>query len=198
MKKNIKWFSIIEILVWIFIFTLWLASIFGILVSTLNLNDYNKYYIIATNLAKEEIELFRNIRDSNYIQVKKFNQINPAWENFDELFETGSYYKLENDYDDSAIFSIKVEKIDNFWEWQSNLNSKMQDYRLYLDSENRYVYEKDLNKPTDFYRFLEIEEVKDIDWIINNALKIKSKVIWYKKWYHEYEINTIITDWIRL
>lgn len=199
MKKSIKWFSIIEIMIWIFIFSLWLTSVFTVLVSTLNINDYNKNFIIATNLAREQIELFRNIRDSNNKQLKKYNQINPENNQYDIVFQTWSYYKIENTFEGSSdTFSIKVDKLSSFWEWELELNWKMQNYRLYLDNENRYVYEKIWNKPTEFYRFLQIDEVKDKDWIINNSLKIKSKVIWYKRWYHEYEINTIIADWIRL
>jgi hypothetical protein len=27
---------------------------------------------------------------------------------------------------------------------------------------------------------------------------LKSKVIWYIRWYHEFEVNSIIADWKRL
>ena len=42
-----------------------MASVYSIIVSTLRVNDYNKNYIIASNLAREQIEQVRNIRDSN-------------------------------------------------------------------------------------------------------------------------------------
>ena len=74
----------------------------------------------------------------------------------------------------------------------------MLDYKLFLDSENRYVFEESWNKKTYFYKYLKIDKVEDSNWIITDALKIKSKVIWYKKWYHEFELNTIISDWKRL
>jgi hypothetical protein len=51
------------------------------------LNDYNKNYIIATNLAREQLELVRNIRDSNYKQIKKYNQINPSNNDYENVFE---------------------------------------------------------------------------------------------------------------
>ena len=71
-------FSIIEVLVGIFIFSLGLVSIFVLLTSALNLNELNKNKIIASNLAREQIELFRNIRDVNYATLHNWNQINPS------------------------------------------------------------------------------------------------------------------------
>ena len=71
-------FSIIEVLVGIFIFSLGLVSIFMLLTSALNLNELNKNKIIASNLAREQIELFRNIRDVNYATLHNWNQINPS------------------------------------------------------------------------------------------------------------------------
>lgn len=94
-------FAIIEILVWIFIFSLWLVSIYAIMISTLKMNDYNSNYIIATSLAKEQIELVKNIRDTNYMNLKPFNLKNPEWMNFDDKdkFELNHYYKIENDFE---------------------------------------------------------------------------------------------------
>jgi hypothetical protein len=79
------------------------------------------------------------------------------------------------------------------------LNNKMQNYRLCLDGENRYTYDclTNWNKKTNFYRYIKLEKVEDDSRIISNAFKLKSKVIWYKKWYHEFEINTIIADFKR-
>lgn len=199
-RRNKNWFAIIEILIWIFIFSLWLVSIYTVISSILRVNEYNKNYIIASNLAREEIELFRNIRDSNYTKIKKYNQINPSNTTYTNVFSTWSYYKIENDYI-SPAFPIKVEKINNFEEWIDKISwINMKNYKLCLDSNNRYTYNctTTWNVETFFYRYLKVDEVKSASWVINNALKLKSKVIWYKKWYNEFELNTIITDWKRL
>jgi hypothetical protein len=74
------------------------VSIYAVISSVLRINEYNKNFIIATNLAREEIELFRNIRDSNYKVIKKYNQINPSNDQYNVVFLTGSYYKIENDF----------------------------------------------------------------------------------------------------
>jgi hypothetical protein len=75
----------------------------------------------------------------------------------------------------------------------------MLSYKLCLDWNNLYTYDcSSPNKPTVFYKFIKIEELKDSSWIINDALKVTSKVIWNMRWYHETEINTILADWKRL
>lgn len=202
-KNNKKAFTIIEILVWIFIFSLWAVSVLSIMINTINLNDYNKNYIIAANLAREQIELFRNIRDSNYVKIQAWNQINPSLAyDPDLLFQTWAYYKIANDFSSWATFPVKVEEITDFWEWLEMLNTKMQDYRLYLDWNNLYTYDAGTwNEETEFYKYIRVDEVQYNDWwttiIIEWALKITSKVIWIKKWYKEFEVTTIFTDFKR-
>jgi hypothetical protein len=47
------------------------------LVTSLRINDYNNNAIIASNLAREQVELFRNIRDTNYKKLQVWNQMYP-------------------------------------------------------------------------------------------------------------------------
>lgn len=201
MKKNLNiyWFSIIEVMIAIFIFAMGMASIFMVISSSMSVDNLNKNQIIASNLAREEIELIRNIRDSNYTTYHKWNWIPNFWNNYwtDNFFSTWFYYKIENDFS-SSDFPFKINKISNFWEWVSELNWKMQNYKLYLDWDNYYNYDNTWTG-TIFYRYLYLEELKDWSWVvILDAIKVKSKVIWYSKWYHEFEINTILADFNRL
>lgn len=201
-KSNISGFSIIEVMISIFIFSMWMASIFMVISSSININNLNKNQIIASNLAREEIELIKNIRDSNYETFHKWNWIpNNDWINkydSDKFLDIWKYYILENDFS-SIEFPFKLKVINNFWEWESELKGKMLDYNLHLDSDNHYTYESIWNRKTIFYRYLFLEELKDSTWtIIPNTIKVKSKVIWYSKWYHEFEIKTILADFNRL
>jgi len=197
---NTYWFSIIEVLVGIFIFSLGLVSIFLLLTSSLNVNELNKNKIIASNLSREQIELFRNIRDTNYATLHGWDQINPEW-TVGTTFETWKYYTLENTF--SGWFSISVEEIVDFEQGISELEGKMQDYRLYITPEGLYTYDaSSSNTPTHFYRFLELSPVQyNNEWTpqeVTNAHKVSSKVIWYKRWYHEMQIDTIVADWRRI
>lgn len=204
--SNKKWFSIIEVLVWIFIFTLWMVWVYAIISSTLRINDTNQNYIIASNLAREQLELVRNIRDSNYKVLKPYNLKNPSWNSFTswDKFEFNKKYKIENDYSNIASFPIKVDEINDFWEWISEINWKMRDYRLCLDSKNRYTYDctTSWNKKTEFYKYISVEKVEfSSGWLvqtIDNSFLLKSKVIWYKWWYHQFEVKSVIADWKRL
>jgi len=200
--KNTGGFSIIEVLVGIFIFSLGLVSVFMLITSSLNLNELNKNKILASNLAREQIELFRNIRDTNYQTLHNWNQINPQWEYSrpEHFFSTGSYYTLENNF--SWGFSVTTNRILDFWEGPWEVGRRMKDYQLYRDPEGVYTYISSGNTPTYFYRFLEILPVEYSEgWatkVIPNAFRIISKVIWYKRGYHQMEIDTIVTDWRRI
>lgn len=206
MQKNLphQWFSMIEILVSILIFSLWLTAVYALIVSSLKLNDYNKNYIIASNLAREQIELIKNIRDSNYRTIHGWNQIDPKWEydSEDDFFEIGKYYTIENNYSATADFPIKVWEISNFWEGPENISTKMQSYRLCLDSANRYTHNCIANTPTYFYRYLKIEPLTyksgATDIVEDEAMRVTSKVIWYYRGYNDTQITTILTDWKRL
>lgn len=202
-KKN-KAFSIIEILVWIFVFSLWIASVYAIISSTFRINDYNKNYIIAVNLGREQLELIRNIRDSNYQKIQKYNQINPWISDYFNIFEYDKNYIIENNYSTTSNFPIKVEEIIDFWEWELELNWKMLSYRLCIDTENRYVYCSWLNTEikTRFYKYINIKKVEYMEsWIVKNiddSFLVTSKIIWFKNWYHEFEVKSVIADWKRL
>ena len=207
MKKNQKnAFSIIEIMVWIFIFALWMTSVYAIISSTLRVNDYNKNFIIASNLAREQVELVRNIRDSNYNKIQKYNQINPWNTDYNNVFEYWNKYKIENNYSTTANFPIKIIDITTwFEEWETKVSwNSMNGYRLCIDWKNRYTYdcEEDGNIKTRFYKYISMEKVKyDEGWTtetIDDAYLVTSKVIWYIKWYHEFEVKYVIADWKRL
>lgn len=203
---NKKAFSIIEILVWIFIFSMWIAWVYAIISSTLRINDLNKNYIIAVSLANEQVELVRNIRDSNYKKIQKYNMINPSSKDYTNVFEFWKKYKIENNYSDSATFPIEVTDITDWFEqWEKKLNtSSMKSYELCLDSLNRYTYDcsNPKNKKTKFYKFVSFEKVNYNDQTgkkeITEAYLVSSKVIWYIRWYHEFELKSIIADWKRL
>ncbi len=195
-KSNISWFSIIEVMIAIFIFAMWMASIFMVISASMNIDNLNKNQVIASNLASEQIEIIRNIRDDNYTNFRKWNYIPNLSKDYSEMLESWKYYKIENDYS-SSEYPFEVIEISDFWEWKTELNWKMLNYKLYLDSDNHYNYDSTGIK-TNFYKYLQIEELKDNSWnIINDTLKIKSKVIWYSRWYHEFEINTILANFNR-
>lgn len=196
--KNISGFSIIEILIWMFIFSMWIISIYAIISSSVRVNEYNKNYIIASNLAREQLELIRNNRDYNYENLQKFDQINPPLinqinpeENYSNTFSGSGYYAIQNNIASTANFPISIEEISEIdFEEDSN-------YQLCLDANNMYVYCDPLNsenqRKTAFFKYVYIDRS-----LWENQLKITSKVIWKSRWIHEFEVKTILSDWRQL
>ena len=212
-QKHYSWFSIIEVMVGIFIFTMGLISIYALLVSSLKVSDYNKNAIIAWNLAREQIELLRNIRDTNYQKLNVWNQINPneAYNNDPTKFFSSwstaswSYYTIENDFSGLTWFSVKMLALSWFEEWQDKLtDSWMEQYQVCEDITLwRYVDCEDPMSPdhkkTYFYKYLQVQEaLYDDGTVIPETFKVTSKVIWFKRWYHEFDIKTLISDWRRI
>lgn len=71
----------------------------------MNVNELNKNSIIAGQLAREQIELVRNTRDTNYKKLKLWNQLNPDdiltisnKTDADKAFVPDNYYFVENDF----------------------------------------------------------------------------------------------------
>lgn len=202
--KNLNsWFSIIEVMIAIFIFAMWMASIFMLIQSSLNLNHLNKNHIIASNLAREWIEIVRNIRDYNYETYHKYNWIPNSWNNYDSdnYFQTWTYYKVENDFsnpnypfilDKSWNQSFSSDPKQDFKDWDFD------NYKLYLNSDNKYTYKSFWTDNTIFYRFIYFDDLLDDSWNpIPDTMKLRSKVIWNSKWYHEFEIDTVLADFNR-
>jgi hypothetical protein len=100
--------------------------------------------------------------------LKPYNLKNPNWTSFSNFdkFEYWKKYKIENDYSNTSLFPIKVSVISDFWEWISEINWKMENYRLCLDNKNRYTYDciTSWNIKTVFFKFISIEEVKYDSW----------------------------------
>ena len=204
-------FSIIEVLVWIFIFSLGLISVYALLVSSLSLNERNQNSIIASNLAREQIELLRNIRDTNYEKLQVWNQRDPKNGSFSEVFVAGEYYTLENDFSlgTSQIRELGTSIPEWVWDILAMWNP-INGYKLCLNDKKIYTYICPVDYTwtdytvTPFHRYLYIsdKELNDdgTEWVSlpDGALRVVSKVIWYKRGYHEFDIQTIITDWRRI
>lgn len=204
-KITLYAFSIIEVMIGIFVFSLGLVAIFALLTSSLNVNELNKNSIIAGQLAREQIELVRNIRDTNYKKLKVWNQHDPDEtlnvsdrSDANKVFFPDNYYFVENNY---STWKVEVNNLGtSISEWLSDLNNMKTEYGLCFDSFNRYVScWVTASEDTKFFKYLKFEEAEDdLGNPINNAYVITSKVIWYKRGYHELEIKTIITDWRRI
>jgi len=65
--ENKKAFSLLEIIIAMFIISMGVIGVMSLIVSNINLGLFSKNKLIAMNLAQEGIELVRNIRDENWL-----------------------------------------------------------------------------------------------------------------------------------
>ncbi len=210
-KSNKSAFSIIEVLVWIVIFLFWIASVYSIINSNLNLNIYNKSYIIWVNLAREQLELFRFIRDSNFKNTQTYNIINPEetwceWENCN-VFKDWEFYKISNYFWNDKTFSVEVkpgDKIDDGKELKDIDIASLANYQVCFDEANNlYDYCENIpweKKELRVYKYIKISKLTWDDKFIENldtdkALKVSSVVIWYAKRYQKFEVEEIFTNY---
>lgn len=93
MPKNLKLqksFTLLEVLIAIFALTIGVMAAFGSIAQAISAATFAKNRLIASFLAQEGIEIVKNIRDSNWIQNKNWNEgLNP-----------GDY---QADYDDLSL-----------------------------------------------------------------------------------------------
>ena len=190
-KSNKSAFSIIEVLVWIVIFLFWIASVYSIINSNLNLNIYNKSYIIWVNLAREQLELFRFIRDSNFKNTQTYNIINPE-ETWCE-WETCNVFKPGDKIDDSKeLKDIDIASLANYQVCFDETNN------LYDYCEN--ISQNSQKKELRIYKYIKVSKLTWDDKFIENldtdkALKVTSVVIWYTKRYQKFEVEEIFTNY---
>ncbi|MFA6194807.1 MAG: prepilin-type N-terminal cleavage/methylation domain-containing protein [Patescibacteria group bacterium] len=82
-------FTLVEVIVILFIMSMGLVGILGLIVQNIQSQSYNKSNLIAYQLAQEGIELIRRVRDSNW----------RASLPYDDKLAAGQYYM---DYEDAA------------------------------------------------------------------------------------------------
>jgi hypothetical protein len=76
-KNNINFFKqrkaqgILEVVIAISVIIIGLVSIMSLVVFNINVQGYNHNMLIASNLAREGVEVVRNMRDSNWLNSKK-------------------------------------------------------------------------------------------------------------------------------
>ena len=89
-------FTLIELIVGMLIFSIGMTAILALLHSTIDNALYSRHEIIVANLLREEIELVKNIRNSNVRNVVPFDSIKLIGSPLTTL-ASGSYI-IENNY----------------------------------------------------------------------------------------------------
>jgi len=202
-RKNYKWFTVVELMVWILIFTIWWLSAYLLVFSALNSSRHSKNEIIAANLARESIELIRNNRNDNWLQILDWNKLDNVWLPWKYL--TWGYYIIENNFSPSLNSKTKITKLSNNfsedYKYLINPTNPSDKTQLCNDSQNRYTHDCLMgNKETKFYSYIKVEPLitKTNKWTkidVYDAYRIIANVINSEKWFTKYYVPTIITNW---
>lgn len=169
MKKYLKFkagFSLMEILVVLFIVSTALLGILSLIIQNIKVQNINRNNLIASSLSQEGIELIRQIRDDN-------------WQN-GLAYDYGladNYYRV--DYRTNELFPVSWPK----------------ETALYL-KDGFYVHQYSADgvlEPTIFSRRIAISKLTSE---IGQPLQVRSIVSWtdHSRPAH-YELQTLLYDW---
>ena len=105
---NNKGFTLLEVIAAIFLMTIGVIGIFSLVSQTIVSSQIASSRLVASYLAQEGIEIVKNIRDTNFLKIRKeIEGIN--W----DTGLTGCATGCEADYDDSELVSAdRFLKID--------------------------------------------------------------------------------------
>lgn len=197
--KKLKWFTFIEILVVIWVFSIWVFAVVRLLISNIVNVDAIKTRNSAVFLAKEWMDIVYNIKDSNIAKGLKRDcvlrdsvNLNASliW-NVDDVCK----YFFSSGINDNKVFQVWfdpegyffVQSMDD-WTFDENLQkSKLYYYsgQIGWRQLSRYAYSGLTYHSTDtkFSRYIKIKPILE-EWKVlpmEKIVKIESHVL-YKNW----------------
>lgn len=212
-----KWFTILELIVGMTIFSIGMTGILALLSTTIQNSLYSRHEIVAANLLREQIELVKNTRNSN---IRNFIPFNSLLDSDGGVF-TGWVYIIENDFSFTGVkmntnvyggsdgkiieMPVKIEKSTTV-----NFSSSWDTFtsaQLFLDAQGRYTHDTTATG-TQYASYMLISPIGYKDPIPpgNQILIEKSgSGQWYildarvlvktNGQYKEYDLKWIVTDW---
>ena len=158
LKKKQKAFTLVEVLIAVSILTIGILSGFILITKVLYNTAVIQDRLIASFLAQEGIELVRQVRDSNFLQIMNGESV--EWE--DELAD-GSYTiesKAGSEQSVDLVFYDEIEEIPDF---------------RYDD--NTKIYNYTTGEPTTFNRRIRITTINDDEIRVESIMKWTTKRI---------------------
>ena len=194
----------LELMVAIVLFTMGFLSAYMLIDAGLNLATQGKNEIIAANLLREEIELVKGMRDSNWLTYQQWDSIVDVHDTTTSATSlTPGYYTIENRY--LPQNPIILRRIDSFSGAASEIatdeNSITPRLQLCLDSHRRYTHDcSGATSRSPFSSYIVVEALSSVTTggapvAIPSAYRIRAVVTNTERGFHTYTASTIITDW---
>ncbi|EKD66260.1 MAG: hypothetical protein ACD_49C00056G0015 [uncultured bacterium (gcode 4)] len=194
-----KWFTLVELMVAILVFTIWFLSAYLLLFQAISSSITSKNEIIAANIAREQIELVKNIRDTNFLRYNNWDKVDNALVSWTWNFLSIWYFTVENNFS-SLDNPIKINILPTDFDASKDKILNTAKVQLCIDNSFRYVHCEPWLEKTQFFSYVKVSPLnsKNITETIipvANWYMVESVVANAQKWYREFRINTIITNW---
>ncbi len=207
--SNKKWFTLIELIVGMAIFSIGMTAILALLYNTTDNSLYSRHEIVAADILREQVELVKNIRNSNVRNFVPFDRVRLEWV-ASSSFSSGTFI-IENDFTSSkvtydqngGITSSPVYMKDISAIFPTDIEARFNSAKLYLDSQGRFTHSP-TNTGTLYASYINIHPLEfDNGWspmIVQKDGKnqwyiLDAHVIVNSRGYREYDLSTLITDW---
>lgn len=160
-SRDKKAFTVLELMVGIIIFTLGFLGAYLLVDSADSASIRSRDEIIGANVMREQIELLKNLRDTNWIQFRSWDSIELAKPTAtDTALQPGNYYIVTNDF--SSGKAVRVQKLSGMSLSKETVLQEFQknpsDIRLCIDHLGRYVHDcSGENQKTNYASFVQIE-----------------------------------------
>ncbi len=203
-------FTLIELIVGMTVFAIGLAGILALLGTTFSSARYSSHEVVVAGLLREQIELVKNIRDTNLTNYVPWDKV-LIWAT--DTTWTGGIYTIENNYTtDIASYSsdgeidvwpVSVERLDIF---PTETLDRWNRTRLSLDERWRYTHAV-TGSGTAYASYIIVSPLgytgstglvpivrdgQSQGWIIDARVIVKTG-----NTTREYDAKTMITDWVK-
>jgi Tfp pilus assembly protein PilV len=179
-NKNLKGMTLMELLIASAIFIIGLGAMISASIALLGATNFSKSYLLATQLAREGIEVVKNIRDENFVNNRPFDDGMTLVNRAIIKFPAGglSTGKLIIANDDHPTIDDCIN---------DTVNKTCQLY--FSTTDNTYGDASGGGAPTNIYRLLTFETITCTGDLANQNLcldletigkNIKSEVKWYE------------------
>lgn len=155
--KDLTGFTLIELIITIGVLTIGILGSFSLAIANSNNNKANKDRVIAGNLAREGLELVRNIRDSNWLRLDSNISCDGGATicSFDSRSLEDRFILVDyNNYSEGVSICAAYSSLEECLNNCRNDNSCL----LYIDGQTFYSHDNS-GISTNFYRVVHIRSI---------------------------------------
>ncbi len=214
LKHSQSWFTLIELIIGMTIFSVGMTAILALISSTIDTSIASRQEIIASNILREQVELIKNVRNSNVRSFIPWDTVFTGWSNPWYLLPWS--YIIENDYTSTGVVytvgtstpeksPVYMDNVTTLLATTTNIEWRFNAVRLYYDTNMRLTHSITSTGST-YASYMIVSPLivgsplgpvvpKTItgknQWFILDARVIAKS----RTGYREYDLKTVITDW---